>query len=610
MAFARGEKKKPVPNSAVRQRSETSGGSEAQRLLGLQSSVGNAAVVQMLRQAGHPWAQGQHGSACGHQGHGSEVQRSAQNEAVQRSPQGGEHDEGHEALADSSPDGQKALLDAAMASPSRSLPGSLLAEAVPFFQNPGLSAAQLHDNPVAQRATAALGAEAMTVGTHIFAPPRVVADKTVMGHELSHVSENLKGTLGTGVRNAAGMTITDPGQGSERSAARDGASFGAGAATAPSLTAQRTPAPDAVSAASHGRVPMADGAVQRMESPPRGRRGAEDYEADASASDSSPERHEVRNRVARELEGLDDLLEQTDRLALNPPTFRRPGAGRPSNAAAYQTSESESELESPGTVAAGPAHGQLPELPEHQSLTELHDLLTQELSRGGLDKKLQVTFKVEEGSAELQQGGGHAWIEIKGTGGRSTSFGFYPKERDYRTYFGSVKGGVNCPDGYGRRSATRQEVKRVALKDIVSGYHLVHQRAEADYSFTLNNCSTFAGDVWKTMTGKAIPTEWFTMHGMISTVVANPYAYAQGLRNHQEARYERRLAQNRNLLQGRGNDAAPASGTSIGPGRLPGTGSALRAVVPGPGDAEEVADRLARRKYFQSDSSQSSDEVD
>ncbi|MFE2050151.1 eCIS core domain-containing protein [Streptomyces sp. NPDC059459] len=55
------------------------------------------------------------------------------------------------------------------------------AKAKPFFRNERLSEGRLHDTPIVQRATAALGAEAMTVGTHIF---RQVAD-----HATDHVAD-------------------------------------------------------------------------------------------------------------------------------------------------------------------------------------------------------------------------------------------------------------------------------------------------------------------------------------------------------------------------------------------------------------------------------------
>ncbi|MFE3738211.1 DUF4157 domain-containing protein [Streptomyces sp. NPDC059134] len=215
------------------------------------AAAGNAAVVQMLREAGHPWAQGrhQHSSACGHQGEASPVQRSAQGGTAERAPQDEEHAHGSDPVADHSPAGQAALLGEAMASRSRSLPAPLLAAAVPYFQNPRLSAVQLHDTPVAQRATEALGAQAMTVGHHIFAPPAVVGNMRIMGHELSHANENLNGTPETGISNGAGLTVTDPRQNSENKADKDGAHFDAGAVTAPSVVARRAVTRDAGTAA-------------------------------------------------------------------------------------------------------------------------------------------------------------------------------------------------------------------------------------------------------------------------------------------------------------------------------------------------------------------------
>lgn len=205
----------------------------AAMLVGLQAQAGNAAMVQMLRQAGHPWAQDshQHSSNCGHQVEGAGVQRSAQ-ETVEAEAR-------PRTVDDHSPEGQRALIDQAMASPSRRLPEPLLEAAKPYFQNENLDVTRLHDNPVAQRATEAMGAQAMTIGTHIFAPPEAVRNMHLMGHELSHVNENLNGTRETGKSNGAGVIVTDPGQNSEQKADRDGVSFAAGAASAPSVVTQR-----------------------------------------------------------------------------------------------------------------------------------------------------------------------------------------------------------------------------------------------------------------------------------------------------------------------------------------------------------------------------------
>jgi hypothetical protein len=160
------------------------------------------------------------------------LQRAAGNRVVSRiipeSP--------HAAVEETSAAAQRDLLDSALASPSRPLAGPLRAEAESFYQS-DLSATRIHDGPMAQRATAALGAAAMTVGTHIVLPPAAARRKDIVGHELSHVNSNIRGVRETGNDNGAGVTVTDPDQGSELAAAADGASFAAGAATAPSLIA-------------------------------------------------------------------------------------------------------------------------------------------------------------------------------------------------------------------------------------------------------------------------------------------------------------------------------------------------------------------------------------
>jgi hypothetical protein len=341
-----------------------------------------------------------------------------------------------------------------------------------------------------------------------------------------------------------------------------------------------------------------------MENPPQGRRGSEDYEADASGSESSrsargqegdmtPERRELLEQIEQELAGgpsLDDLVDQADRLATGLPGFRRIRAVHDPNedrnqAAPLSESESEYESDPPATTAA-PAAEPLPELPENTRLTPLRDMLLREMRKGGLDKKLKVTFSVDAGDRDPRVASGHAWIEITGSRGKQVSFGFYPEE-SYDT-FNNVRGGVHCPDGYsvsGR--ATHHESKNVAVRDVVNGYLVAHDRSGANYNLTLHNCSTFAGDVWKTMTGKAIPREWFTAYGLLGTVVSTPHGAAEGLEGHQERRRQRRKDRARPLAEG-----------------------PMRGLLPGPGDADEVADRLARAKLSQSSSSPSSEEVD
>lgn len=210
-----------------------------QRMLDLQHAAGNAAVARTVEAGRH-----QHGPGCGHP---APVQR----EAVRH-----EHGPGcgHGAALDTAPENQRGLLEAAKATPSSPLPGAFLSQAKSFYRNDRLSEGRVHDNPTAQRATAALGAQAMTVGKDIFLGPSAVGNTRILAHEASHLDKNLRGVRETGNDNGAGVTVTDPGQDSERAAETDGAAFEAGASTAPSVVAQR-----AVGA--HGGE--RDGAVQR-----------------------------------------------------------------------------------------------------------------------------------------------------------------------------------------------------------------------------------------------------------------------------------------------------------------------------------------------------------
>ncbi|RPK62935.1 hypothetical protein EES44_16190 [Streptomyces sp. ADI96-15] len=177
-------------------------------VMALQRSVGNRVVARLAGQDQHV-----HGAGCGHEGG-----------------------------AESGGPEQRSLLDAAVASPSRPLSGSLRADAESFYQN-DLSATRLHDSPVAQRATAAMGAQAMTIGTHVFLGAGASASREIIGHELGHVDKNVRGVPETGRSNGSGVSVTDPGQHSERTAAADGAAFAAGETTAPSVVAQRATAP-------------------------------------------------------------------------------------------------------------------------------------------------------------------------------------------------------------------------------------------------------------------------------------------------------------------------------------------------------------------------------
>ncbi|MFK8910338.1 DUF4157 domain-containing protein [Streptomyces sp. YS-3] len=211
----RPEKQEGTPGSGVRRTSSVSGGvgqgpMSAARATALQGLVGNHVVARLFKEERHV-----HGAGCGH------------------GDTGGAKGEAPDAARESEPLDQVALLNDAINSPSQPIADPIRKEAEAFYQT-DLSPARVHSDTVAQRATAAMGAEAMTIGHHIFLPPQAARKKEIVGHELSHVSDNLSGLKETGNTNSAGVTVTDPGQGSERKAEANGAAFAAGAGSAPS----------------------------------------------------------------------------------------------------------------------------------------------------------------------------------------------------------------------------------------------------------------------------------------------------------------------------------------------------------------------------------------
>lgn len=439
---------------------------------------------------------------------------------------------------------------------------------------------RVHDDPVSRQSAQELGASAYTSGPDIYIGPRGVDDET-MYHELDHVRQQALGPV-------AG---TDDGTGAKVSNPRDPFEV---SSTANGRRVARGEAPDLTLPGSHGhgaavQRAAAEPAVQRMEDP-RGRRDSRDYEADDSAPeqdnerdvDSSPERRELREQIRRQLEGGPDLDELTDRAQR---LGERPLIPRVRRVLPESDSDSpERAAEPPVRGRAAPAREPLPTLPENSDLAPLRDLLMQDLHEGDLNRKLKVTFNVV---ADGNLAGGHAWMEVTGSEGKRVSFGFFPTNREYMT-LASVPGGVRCPDPIAvRHSPTNHESKNVALRDIVKGYQLVHGRSQENYNFTLHNCTTFAGDVWRAMTGKAIPANFLTAMGLLSLAVSTPRAAAEGLGSHQEQRTNERRGRVLPLAQG-----------------------PTRGLMPGPGNPEEVADRLARARQSQSSSSESTEEVD
>ncbi|MET8949954.1 eCIS core domain-containing protein [Streptomyces sp. NPDC004393] len=154
-------------------------GRSSQALLNLQSSAGNAAVVQMLRRAGHAGAQPaqhQHGAGCRHEQTGQpQVQRSA--------------------------------VHGVLRSAGRPM-GTALREEMEARLGADFSAVRIHDDDAARSSAAEVGARAYTSGHHVVIG-RGGADKHTLAHELTHVIQQRQGAV-SGTDNGAGLRISDP----------------------------------------------------------------------------------------------------------------------------------------------------------------------------------------------------------------------------------------------------------------------------------------------------------------------------------------------------------------------------------------------------------------
>lgn len=159
---------------------------ELRGLLGLQGTLGNAAVVQMLRRAGLPWAppeEHRHSADCEHQAERPTVQRSAVHDVLRTS-------------------------------------GRPLDEAVRGDMEARLGAdfsdVRIHTDAAAKASAAEVGARAYTSGNHI-----VIGeggrDKHTLAHELTHVIQQRQGPV-AGTDHGDGLRVSDPSDRFEREA--------------------------------------------------------------------------------------------------------------------------------------------------------------------------------------------------------------------------------------------------------------------------------------------------------------------------------------------------------------------------------------------------------
>ncbi|MFJ2593497.1 DUF4157 domain-containing protein [Streptomyces erythrochromogenes] len=161
-------------------------GAAPQGLLALQGTVGNEAVVQMLKQAGEHRAREthRHGDGCGHQG-------TAQ------------------------PDVQRYAVHDVLRAPGRPLDDATRTD-MESRLGADFSDVRIHTGGAAKASAAEVGARAYTSGSHVVVGEGG-ADKHTLAHELTHVIQQRQGPV-AGADNGAGLRVSDPSDRFEREA--------------------------------------------------------------------------------------------------------------------------------------------------------------------------------------------------------------------------------------------------------------------------------------------------------------------------------------------------------------------------------------------------------
>ena len=190
---------------------ERAGSAAPQGLFALQRAAGNAAVVQMLRQAGHSWAEEahQHGAGCGHeQGGQPSVQRSAVHDVLRSAGQ-------------SLDDGIRTAMEARFGA--------------------DFTDVRVHNDGAARASAAEIGARAYTSGSHIVLGDGG-GDRHTLAHELTHVIQQRQGPV-SGTDNGGGLRVSDPSDRFEREAEAHATRVLSGSAPAREAAEATAPAP-------------------------------------------------------------------------------------------------------------------------------------------------------------------------------------------------------------------------------------------------------------------------------------------------------------------------------------------------------------------------------
>ncbi|MFJ2766956.1 DUF4157 domain-containing protein [Streptomyces sp. NPDC087300] len=175
----------PGRGNAPARKAGTAPGAPREQLLALQAEAGNAAVVQMLRAAGHAQEQEEHrhGAGCGHQQAEPAVQRSAVHDVLRGS--GRPLDEG-----------TRTDMEARLGA--------------------DFSDVRIHDDSAAKSSAAEVGARAYTSGSHVVIGDGG-GDRHTLAHELTHVIQQRSGPV-AGTDNGSGLRVSDPSDRFEREA--------------------------------------------------------------------------------------------------------------------------------------------------------------------------------------------------------------------------------------------------------------------------------------------------------------------------------------------------------------------------------------------------------
>nr|WP_223183872.1 MULTISPECIES: DUF4157 domain-containing protein [unclassified Streptomyces] len=245
------------------------------KLLALQRSAGNAAVLAMLQRAGHPYAvaqeQHQHNADCGHQ--------RPERPAVQRSAV-------HDVLS-----GSGRPLDTPLRTEMESRLGA------------DFSDVRVHDDGAARASSSEIGARAYTSGSHVVLGANG-GDKHTLAHELTHVIQQRRGPV-AGTDQGDGLQVSDPADRFEREAEANAARVMQGPAPK-AAAAHEPPGPGTPGAAAVG--PSAPAPVQRS-----GEDGGTSRSAQPDKGKGRRTEQDLR-REEREQEELERLREIQDEL--------------------------------------------------------------------------------------------------------------------------------------------------------------------------------------------------------------------------------------------------------------------------------------------------------